>query len=137
MCFEFFRINKQKIDKKAQLVDSLQNQALQFPLCNNVAFRTQSKSKMELLVKINNFQRLTILAKRSILDARLASGCVSVQTYVLIFYLKSPEYRKGLKSRANGLKILTGKKYPKIKLLHLRKIRIWTFGSLVLQINSF
>ena len=86
---------------------------------------------------MNNFQRLTILAKRSILDARLASGCVSVQTYVLIFYLKSPEYRKGLKSRANGLRILTGKKYPKIKLLHLRKIRIWTFKSLVLQINSF
>ena len=35
------------------------------------------------------------------------------------------------------LRILTGKKNPKIKLQHLRKIRIWTFGSLVHQINSF
>ena len=36
-----------------------------------------------------------------------------------------------------GLRILTGKKHPKIKLQRLRKIRIWTFGSLVHQINSF
>ena len=36
-----------------------------------------------------------------------------------------------------GLRILTGKKHPKIKLQRLRKIRIWTFGSLVRQINSF
>ena len=35
------------------------------------------------------------------------------------------------------LRILTGKKHPKIKLQRLRKIRIWTFGSLVHQINSF
>ena len=35
------------------------------------------------------------------------------------------------------LRILTGKKHPKIKLQCLRKIRIWTFGSLVHQINSF
>ena len=34
------------------------------------------------------------------------------------------------------LRILTGKKHPKIKLPCLRKIRIWTFGSLVHQINS-
>ena len=33
--------------------------------------------------------------------------------------------------------ILTGKKHPKIKLQCLRKIQIWTFGSLVHQINSF
>ena len=31
-----------------------------------------------------------------------------------------------------NLKILTGKKHPKIELQHLRKIRIWTFGSLKL-----
>ena len=38
----------------------------------------------------------------------------------------------------NGkLRILTGKKHPKIKLQRLRKIRIWTFGLLVHQINSF
>ena len=35
------------------------------------------------------------------------------------------------------LRILTGKKHHKIKLQRLRKIRIWTFGSLVHQINSF
>ena len=35
------------------------------------------------------------------------------------------------------LKILTGKKHPKIKLQRLQKIRILTFGLLVHQINSF
>ena len=35
------------------------------------------------------------------------------------------------------LRILTGKKHPKIKLQRLGKIRIWTFGLLVHQINSF
>ena len=35
------------------------------------------------------------------------------------------------------LRILTGKKHPKVKLQRLRKIRILTFGSLVHQINSF
>ena len=35
------------------------------------------------------------------------------------------------------LRILTGKKYPKIKLQRLRKIQIWIFGSLVHQINLF
>ena len=34
-----------------------------------------------------------------------------------------------------SLRILTGKKHPKIKFQRLRKIRIWTFGSLVHQIN--
>ena len=36
-----------------------------------------------------------------------------------------------------NLRILTGKKHPKIKLQRLQKIRMWTFGSLVHQINSF
>ena len=35
------------------------------------------------------------------------------------------------------LRILTGKKHPKIKIQRLRKIRILTFGPLVHQINSF
>ena len=35
------------------------------------------------------------------------------------------------------LRILTGKEHPKIKVQRLRKIRVWTFGSLVHQINSF
>ena len=36
-----------------------------------------------------------------------------------------------------GTRILIGKKHPKIKLQRLRKIRMWTFGLLVHQINSF
>ena len=36
-----------------------------------------------------------------------------------------------------NLRIVTGKKHPKIKLQRWRKIRIWTFGLLVHQINSF
>ena len=35
------------------------------------------------------------------------------------------------------LMILTGKKHPKIKLQCFRKMRTWTFGSLVHQIDSF
>ena len=35
------------------------------------------------------------------------------------------------------LRILTGKKHSKIKLQRLRKIKMWTLGSLVHQINSF
>ena len=36
-----------------------------------------------------------------------------------------------------ALRILTEKKDPKIKLQREQKIRIWTFGLLVNQINSF
>ena len=36
-----------------------------------------------------------------------------------------------------ALRILAGKYHPKIKLQRLRKMRIWTFGSLVHQVNSF
>ena len=36
-----------------------------------------------------------------------------------------------------ALRILTGKKHPKIKLQRIQKIRIRTFGSLVHQIKSF
>ena len=44
----------------------------------------------------------------------------------------------GLFLRKNYLlRILTVKKHPKIKLQHLRKIQIRTFGSMVHQINSF
>ena len=40
-------------------------------------------------------------------------------------------------SQMEELRILTGKKHPKTKFQRLRKIRIWTFMSLVHQINSF
>ena len=42
-----------------------------------------------------------------------------------------------LEDKVSLLRILTGKKHPKIKLQRLRKIRLWTFGSLVHQINTF
>ena len=35
-----------------------------------------------------------------------------------------------------GLRILTGKKHPKIKLQRLRKMRMYTFRLLVHQINN-
>ena len=34
------------------------------------------------------------------------------------------------------LRLVTGKKHNKIKLHRLRKLQIWTFGSLAHQINS-
>ena len=40
-------------------------------------------------------------------------------------------------NKRSKLRILTWKKHPKIKLLRLQKIRIWTLGSFVHQINSF
>ena len=43
-------------------------------------------------------------------------------------------FQKKLK---NGFEITTGKTHHKIKLQRLRKIPIWTFGSLVHHINSF
>ena len=39
--------------------------------------------------------------------------------------------------RISNVRILAGKKHRKIKLQRLQKIRIWIFGSLVHQINSF
>ena len=42
-----------------------------------------------------------------------------------------------LERTRKSLRILTGKKHPKIQLQSLRKIQILTFGSLVHQINSF
>ena len=42
-----------------------------------------------------------------------------------------------LEDKVSLLRILTGKKRPKIKLQRLRKILVWTFGSLVHQINTF
>ena len=40
-------------------------------------------------------------------------------------------------SKESVLRILTERKHPEIKLQRLRKVRIWTFGLLVHQINSF
>ena len=42
----------------------------------------------------------------------------------------------GFLSSKISLKILTGKKYHQIELQRLQKVWIWTFGSLVQQINS-
>ena len=45
--------------------------------------------------------------------------------------------RRSTKLTIQDLRILTWKKHHKITLQRLRKIRIWTFASLVHQINSF
>ena len=50
-------------------------------------------------------------------------GITQLTTQTLLFFLM--------------LRILTGKKHPKNKLQRLQKVQIWTFRSLVHQINSF
>ena len=54
--------------------------------------------------------------------------CLILQLNIVVFYWHRFFFT---------LRILTSKKHPKIKLQRLRKIRIWTFGSLIHQINSF
>ena len=52
-------------------------------------------------------------------------------------FLKIFHIFKSLVFVAHFLRLLTGKKHPKIKLQRLRKIRILAFGSLTHQINTF
>ena len=66
---------------------------------------------------------------RGITETRLKLNSLPTSTFEQKGYI--------IKRTTTELRILTGKKHPKIKLQHLRKIRIWTFGSLVHQINSF
>ena len=49
------------------------------------------------------------------------------EKYCQLYLIGTSKYFKGY----------SGKKHPKIKLQRLGKIRKWTFGSLVYQINSF
>ena len=82
------------------------------------------------------------------LVSTLLPCCYSTCCSVKLFYKEIMQLKKIFENNSYGnkffnrclrifLRILTGKKHPKIKLQHLRKIRIWTFGSLVHQINSF
>ena len=71
------------------------------------------------------FKKLNIKIRNS---RNWNSGSKSTYSYFL--------YRKVRNVSENYLKILTLKKHPKIKLQHLRKIRIGTFGLLLHQINS-
>ena len=50
--------------------------------------------------------------------------------------LTSHTVPRSLPRKAFSLRILAGKKHPKIKLQRSQKIRTWTFGWLVHQINS-
>ena len=52
-------------------------------------------------------------------------------------FLKNFHTFKSLVFVTHFLRLLTGKKHPKIKLQLLRKIRILAFGSLAHQINTF
>ena len=58
-------------------------------------------------------------------------------TFMLKLITLAQVKRTDYSSNPDYLRILTGKNYSKIKLQRLRKIRIWTFGSLVHQTNSF
>ena len=57
--------------------------------------------------------------------------CKSIYLFQILYIMKSAFLVK------YTLRILTGKKHCKIKFQRLWKIQIWTFGSLVHQINSF
>ena len=57
--------------------------------------------------------------------------CKSIYLFQILYSMKSAFLVK------YTLRILTGKKHSKIKFQRLWKIRIWTFGSFVHQINSF
>ena len=58
-----------------------------------------------------------------------------------LWNFKSTYFEENLLTAAsvcsNFLRILTGKNHPQIKLQHLRKVWIWTFGFFVHQINYF
>ena len=54
-----------------------------------------------------------------------------------IFPFINPQQLQNYSWKNLHLRILTGKKDPQITLQRLRKVWIWTFGSLVHQINSF
>ena len=58
---------------------------------------------------------------------------LKIFNYLKNNYASSYDYH----SAEAKLRILTGKKHPKIKLQLLPKIQIWTFGLLIHQINSF
>ena len=71
-------------------------------------------------------------------------GYFGIQSFFLFFfeYLKTSEIfvfgnQVSSKNFRFSLRILTEKKHLKIKFQCLRKVRIWTFGSLVHQTNSF
>ena len=100
--------------------------ALFYIFCMNIrsGSRTAATSKVELFVIIVNYWKpLTIITKSSTLDVE----AVLDPPLNIIYTMKKWKI----------LRILTGKKHPKIKPQRLQKIRILTFGLLVHQINSF
>ena len=57
--------------------------------------------------------------------------------YKKVIEMMKDEFGGKIVTKFVALRILIGKKHPKIKLQRLRKMRIWTSGLLVHQINSF
>ena len=87
-------------------------------------------------VKIGMFQSSMMTKKPNsrcakVVKRKTTSFNFSVASFILFMMTKSISRNDILL-----LRILTGKKHPKIKPQGLRKMRIWTFGSLVHQISS-
>ena len=72
------------------------------------------------------------LLKNSVMENFISRA---VSCVISIRFVGTKIERKCMEQKC--LRILTGKKHPKIKLQRLRKIRISTFGSLVNQLNTF
>ena len=100
------------------------------------------------IYNVDNMKAVTLLTvtKKKFSD-KIFSGKINLDVFDVIFgRILGVTVRRKKFNKENGrkrephkiynLRILTGKKHPKIRLSRLRKIWIWTFGSLVHQINS-
>ena len=69
------------------------------------------------------------------IEIPLQHGCSPVN---LLYIFRTPYYKNtsGGLLLTFSLWLLTGKKHRQIKLQRLQKVRIWTFGQLVHQLNS-
>ena len=102
-------------------------------LYQNAEFgKTVDMFQIKQILYVSNF--LVPWIVESILDTKLS--VISFLFHSAICQPRTP-FRLFIILKRQILRILIGKKHPKIKLQRLQKIRIWTFGSLVHQINSF
>ena len=90
----------------------------------NLIFNSWLVTNTYLFVSLAGLQRFTEVMNSDHLSALLKDVISFSQTFFMKLWRKY-------------VRILTRKMHPKIKLQRSRKIRIWTFGSLVHQIKSF
>ena len=90
----------------------------------NPIFNSLLVANTYLLVSHAGLRRFTEVMNSDHLSALLKDVISFSQTFFMKLWRKY-------------VRILTRKMHPKIKLQRLRKIRIWTFASLVHQIKSF